>query len=291
MNRFPQTLAVKVTRERALLAWVALLTISAAGMCVTLVLAGYRVEQPLTVAILAVLAVGAEYESIRLTPTVQMSVVSILCIFAAVVLGPLAAIVVSAAAVLANFPRRDGNSPVLRWITWTAVSVIVAGCAGLAAVAVLSRVERNFWGIFAAVAAAFLVETLVDLVLVGVAPAIRGTGSWTKSAKTVGAANLSSVPLQVPMVALLAYSYETISPWSVALFAIPAVAAQRLLLLYRQQIETAEALGEANKRLAGANLSFATALVATLDARDRYTAGHSAAVAIYAADIAARMGL
>jgi putative nucleotidyltransferase with HDIG domain len=32
-------------------------------------------------------------------------------------------------------------------------------------------------------------------------------------------------------------------------------------------------------------------LVATLDARDRYTAGHSAAVAIYARDIAARMGL
>src|SRR5207247_2122250 len=40
-----------------------------------------------------------------------------------------------------------------------------------------------------------------------------------------------------------------------------------------------------------ANLSFATALVATLDARDRYTAGHSAAVAIYSRDIAARMGL
>jgi putative nucleotidyltransferase with HDIG domain len=40
-----------------------------------------------------------------------------------------------------------------------------------------------------------------------------------------------------------------------------------------------------------ANLGFASALVATLDARDRYTAGHSAAVAIYARDIAARMGL
>ena len=34
-----------------------------------------------------------------------------------------------------------------------------------------------------------------------------------------------------------------------------------------------------------------TALVATLDARDRYTAGHSAAVAIYARDIAERLGL
>ena len=31
--------------------------------------------------------------------------------------------------------------------------------------------------------------------------------------------------------------------------------------------------------------------MATLDARDRYTAGHSAAVAIYARDIAGRMGL
>jgi putative nucleotidyltransferase with HDIG domain len=89
----------------------------------------------------------------------------------------------------------------------------------------------------------------------------------------------------------LAYSYITISPWSVALFAIPAVAAQRLLLLYRQQRESAEALAHANERLASANLSFATALVATLDARDWYTAGHSAAVAIYARDIARRMGL
>jgi putative nucleotidyltransferase with HDIG domain len=38
-------------------------------------------------------------------------------------------------------------------------------------------------------------------------------------------------------------------------------------------------------------LSFATALVAALDARDRYTAGHSAAVAVYARDIADRLGL
>ena len=99
-----------------------------------------------------------------------------------------------------------------------------------------------------------------------------------------------AVPLYAPTVAVLAYAYETISPWSV-LFAIPAVAAQRLLLLYRAQRETVEALGDANARLGNANLSFATALVATLDARDRYTAGHSAAVAIYASDIAKRMEL
>ena len=151
--------------------------------------------------------------------------------------------------------------------------------------------ETDFWRFFAAVAAAFVVETSTEVGLTFVAPAIRGTRSWTGSLKAVGPALVASVPLQAPVVAVLAYSYTTISPWSVALFAIPAVAAQRLLVLYRQQRETAEALGLANERLEKANVSFATALVATLDARDRYTAGHSAAVAIYARDIARRMGL
>jgi putative nucleotidyltransferase with HDIG domain len=61
--------------------------------------------------------------------------------------------------------------------------------------------------------------------------------------------------------------------------------------MYHTQRKLAEDLASANGRLERANLSFATALVATLDARDRYTAGHSAAVAIYARDIAERLGL
>jgi putative nucleotidyltransferase with HDIG domain len=44
-------------------------------------------------------------------------------------------------------------------------------------------------------------------------------------------------------------------------------------------------------QLERANLSFAAGLVAALDARDRYTAGHSAAVAIYSRDIASQLGL
>jgi putative nucleotidyltransferase with HDIG domain len=47
----------------------------------------------------------------------------------------------------------------------------------------------------------------------------------------------------------------------------------------------------ANPRLRRANLSAATALVATLDARDPFTAAHCAAVAVYARDIAAVLGL
>jgi putative nucleotidyltransferase with HDIG domain len=61
--------------------------------------------------------------------------------------------------------------------------------------------------------------------------------------------------------------------------------------MYQEQSRLTDDLRRVNEQLKAANLSFAMGLIATLDARDRYTAGHSAAVAIYARDIAQRMGL
>jgi putative nucleotidyltransferase with HDIG domain len=95
----------------------------------------------------------------------------------------------------------------------------------------------------------------------------------------------------VPAIVVLAYAYWQATEWTVLLFFAPGFAAQSLYRLYRQQRQAAEELAAANIRLQRANLSFASALVATLDARDRYTAGHSAAVAVYARDIAKRMTL
>ena len=74
------------------------------------------------------------------------------------------------------------------------------------------------------------------------------------------------------------------SPWITLLFFIPALGAQRLFKMYQAERNLAE-------RLEDANLSFAVALVTTLEASDSYTAGHSRAVAIYSRDIAARMGM
>jgi putative two-component system response regulator len=85
--------------------------------------------------------------------------------------------------------------------------------------------------------------------------------------------------------------YVRLSPWTLALFLVPAMAVQRLYGLYQEQRQLAADLSVANDTLERANLQFAAALIATLDARDQYTAGHSAAVAIYSRDIAARMGL
>lgn len=280
------------SQEAQLVAWVSLLAGGAAMTVACLLWRGYRLDHPLTVAVLALVAAAAERESIKFTAYGEASVGSLVCVFAAVTLGPLAAALVGGAGVLVDLPRRDTARPVLRWITWTSLRIVAGVTAAFASTGVMASVGASgFLVVFAAVFVAFTAETTTDFLLGSVAPVIRGVNTFVGSARMFGPALIGSVPLYAPMVAVLAYSYETISPWSVALFMIPAIAAQRLHLLYRRQRETVEALGHANERLAKANLSFATALVATLDARDRYTAGHSAAVAIYARDIAKRIGL
>jgi HD-GYP domain-containing protein (c-di-GMP phosphodiesterase class II) len=100
-----------------------------------------------------------------------------------------------------------------------------------------------------------------------------------------------STALYVPIVGFLAYGYELYSFAVVATFLLPVLALQRVAQLYQKQRQATAELIEANTRLERANLSFAAALVATLDARDRYTAGHSTAVAIYSRDIAEKMAL
>jgi putative nucleotidyltransferase with HDIG domain len=278
-------------RDTRLEIWVAILAGLALISCATLILAGYRLEHPLVLAILAALAVGASSESIQITANVESSISSLLSVFAAVMLGPLSGGAVAAIGLLATLPRRDVAQPLLRWANWTSVRFMASAAAGLAAAPVMKAGHSDFWALFAAVGAAFAAESVVDLALGPIAPFLRGSARYREVFGSCASAILGSVPFHTPVVAVLAYSYATLSPWSVVLFAIPAFAAQRLLILYRKQRETAEALTNANERLASANLSFATALVATLDARDQYTAGHSAVVAIYSRDIARRMGL
>jgi putative nucleotidyltransferase with HDIG domain len=109
--------------------------------------------------------------------------------------------------------------------------------------------------------------------------------------RTLVPLSIASVPLFAPVVALLALAFTGISPWTLPMFFGPALVAQRLFGLYQQQRQLTSDVVSVNERLERAHLSFTTALVATLDARDQYTAGHSAAVAVYARDIAVRLGL
>ena len=271
--------------------YVAALVVAAIAMVGALVATGFRPGPPLAIAAMALVALAVERQSIRLSPTIEASVAALPFIFAGVAYGPLSAVIVGAAGVLVDLFRTDDEHPRLRWLAWTANRSLVAGGAGLAAFAVGGPRSHSFGLILLAVAAASIAEALIDLVLSSATIVVRRRGSFRDLTRAVGPLLLASIPLYTPLIAVLAYSYREISPWSAVLFVIPAFAAQRLFLLYRQQRESAEGLVSANRRLEEANLSFATALVATLDARDRYTAGHSAAVAVYSRDIAKRMGL
>jgi putative nucleotidyltransferase with HDIG domain len=171
------------------------------------------------------------------------------------------------------------------------VRALTGGIAGLAAASLDPHESRFFGVILLAAFAATLADLTSGLSLNVSMQAVRRTGSISYFLRTVGPLVGLWIPLYVPLVTLLVYGYRNYSFWVVATFLLPALAFQRLLQLYHWQRQTAEELAAANVRLERANLSFATALVATLDARDRYTAGHSAAVAIYSRDIAARLGL
>ena len=161
---------------------------------------------------------------------------------------------------------------------------------GFAAQAALDAVPSEFGRLVAASLVGAVTGEALDVLFAALTARVRGR-PIREAVSTLVPVVLTSAPVYAPIVALLAFMYVRFSPWTLALFLIPAMAAQRLYGLYQEQRQLAVDLSKANETLERANLQFAAALIATLDARDRYTAGHSAAVAIYSRDIARRMGL
>jgi len=239
------------------------------------------------VAGLALLAAIAERQSVPLTRNTEASVAFLPFVFSAVAFGPFTALVVGALAGLGDLRR-----PYLRWAVYLPVRALTAATAGLAAVAVGTPTDRTAFGqILLATLAASGANLGADLLFNLCTQAVRRAGSPVALLKALAPLIFVQELLYTPLVALLVYGYHLYSVAVVGAFLVPAIALQRLIRLYQEQREAVERLGEVNQRLERANLSFASALVATLDARDRYTAGHSAAVAVYSRDIASRLGL
>lgn len=285
-DRFPKALARHAGREAMLLVWAGTLCLGAFAFATSLIAVGAHVGPLVPIAALGALGFLGERQGVRLDRSLEISISSLPLLFAAVAFGPLAAMLVGAVSLLSQF-----RAPYIRWAIWTGSRVLIGGTAGIAAAVVEPTGAGNLGTLVIAVACASLTESVCDLTVNSLTVSIRGTGSVRTVVRSAAPILVASVPLYTSVVSLLAYAYREISPVSVIFFLIPAFTAQRLFVLYREQRETAEQLTEVNTRLENANLSFASALVATLDARDRYTAGHSATVAVYARDIAQRMGL
>ena len=272
--------------DRRLLGYVASLWSATLLVSGFLVANGYGIPGAWGVFALAAVAAVAERASIRLNATTQASISLLPTVFAAVVFGPLAAMIVGAASMLGDF-----EGPWIRWIAYTCSRAITAAAAGLAAIAAAMATTSKIGAVAAATAAAAVAAEAIDVAFAATMNKLRRNGGWTEAARTLIPMGIGFIVLYAPLIAILAIAYLELTPWTLALFFAPALAAQRLFVLYQEQRRLTEDLVNANEQLERAGLSFASALVATLDARDRYTAGHSATVAIYAKDIACRMGL
>jgi putative nucleotidyltransferase with HDIG domain len=264
---------------------VGLLAATAAGMAMALIAIGGSLGNPGVVFALALVAAAAEKGRVQVGERFEASITSVPMLLAAVLFGPLAAMLVAAVSLVDHFRR-----PYLKWATYTSTRSIAGAAAGLAALGARDFSSPGLTRFVVATLCATFVAEALDLISVAFVLFLRGI----EIKATVGA----FAPLQfvasmtyAPLVAGFIYAYNEVSGWTLLFFLGPALAIQRLYGMYQEQRRLAKDLALANTRLERANLSFATALVATLDARDRYTAGHSAAVAIYARDIAQRLGL
>jgi len=266
--------------------WVILLWAVAASVLLGLGQGGRPLPPWWVLVGLASIAALAERQGVLVTRNIETSVSFLPTVFTAVAFGPLAAAVVSGAA-----SATDVRPPHGRWFVYTPARVLTGAAAGWLAASFVSSTDAAFGPILLASLAAAVANLLLDGVFNIVTLVLRGSASPLVFVGNVGPLLALSLPLYVPLVALLVYGYQAYSIWVVATFLLPTLALQRLVHLYQEQRDAVAGLAAVNQQLERANLSFASALVATLDARDRYTAGHSAAVAVYSRDIAKRMGL
>ncbi len=105
-----------------------------------------------------------------------------------------------------------------------------------------------------------------------------------------GASVVATTVLLLPVVALVTFVAHDSGVVTAPFVLVPLLLAQYFLSLYHSKVQLTEQLAEKAQILARTNLQFAAAMVRALDTRDAYTAGHSAAVAVYTRDIAREMG-
>jgi putative nucleotidyltransferase with HDIG domain len=260
---------------------------------------GYSVGNGWVLVALCAAAAIAERSSVRLSETTELSISPVLTLFAAVLFGPLAGGIVGAASEVGDSElfraSRQGRALHLKWLTYTSSRFMAGAAMGLVAQVVQDRVDGTA-GLFVSTIAASAVGEALEIAVASLTSRVRG--NRTAILRMVGPLMGTAMCVYAPVVAALAFTYVDISPWTAFLFLAPALAAQQLFSLYQEkarlydeQLSLYADLKAANTSLRDANLSFATALVQTLEESDRYTAGHSRAVATYSRDIAEKMGL
>lgn len=170
----------------------------------------------------------------------------------------------------------------------TATIVVVTGVGSY--VVMQFPASRGFLDLVIKVFVSGLVFLLCNVVLT-LAVAKSQLRMSLKDALPVAVASVVATAIfNLPLVAGIVWAYFRFSFEVLPLIFIPLILVQYFHGLYRTKVEQTEELVVAATTLARTNIQFASAMVRALDARDAYTAGHSAAVAVYCRDIAREIG-
>ncbi len=266
------------------MAWAGVLLVGTTGAAVALWSAGYRFPPLWAVLVLGLIAALADGKGVALTERTTMSVSFIPLVFAAIAFGPLGGLAVGAISNLWDFRYSR-----LKWLVYALIKALTGAAAGLAAWTFFPHPSGLGQYLLIALVAS-LACLLAEGVLASTTGRIRGI-NYASQLRAFASVSFLTVPFYVPLLALLVFTDRTYSLFIALIFLVPTLAAQQLLHLYGREREAARELVTVNSRLLTANVRFATGLVAMLEESDRYTAGHSLAVATYSRDIAERMGL
>jgi putative nucleotidyltransferase with HDIG domain len=246
--------------------------------------------------VLLILAAAAWIAEGRGMPlnAIELSVSFIPIVLAAVIYGPAAGGLVGLAGMLG-----DRRGPIERFTVYASSRAVGGVAGGAAALAVENAIGRtSLLDVLVATLFAGLAYVSVDLLSTMVVGHLRGIMSPREVWYRLRAAESLTMALYTPLTALYAYSYGLAGAWVLAFIAIPLLAAHLSYSLYAKQSQLIDQLTTSNARLEDVNqhlrrvnLSFAAAMVRALDSRDAWTAGHSAAVAVYSRDIARQMAM
>jgi putative nucleotidyltransferase with HDIG domain len=283
-------------------------SLSAVAVAVGVVmLRDYGLGDPAIVAALTIVASIAEGSGIQISSAVTLSVSAIPLALAAVLFGPGGGLVVAFGAQLGSWGtaavRRQtvagGSLPIERMMTWTSTAVLSGISGGLAATWV-ERIDgqHRLWALMAASVVATVAIILVEFVIGACTLWLRWAQGPSQLWQMARGSLAVSVALYSPLTALFAFCFRQAGALTLVFFVIPVAAAHLSFRMHRRQTQliaelttTNEQLAAANQRLRRANLTFAASMVRALESRDQYTAGHSAAVAVYARDIARALGM
>src|SRR5262249_12373041 len=141
-------------------------------------------------------------------------------LFAAVVFGPLAAMIVGACSMVGDVRR-----PYMKVAWYTFARATIGAATGVVAVVAQGLTTSDVGSVAVAIGLAGLTVEILDLAFVCLATRLRGLPVMPL-ARVLLPVTLLSVPLYAPLVGLLALAYNQVSPWTLPLFLVPAIAAQ-----------------------------------------------------------------